>query len=258
MFAIYKKEMRSYFINAVGYVYVGVFLTMAALLCCYTTIQSKSYSTSSYFYYLIFAMIILIPLLTMRMFAEERKLRTEQMLLTAPVSIIGMVLGKFLAAFTLFAGSLLVSCINFFPIYNIGRAEADLHKEDAITHIGPNTPEIIGSFIGILLIGAVFVAIGLLVSSLTENQLSAAVVTIAVLAVMVILNVLNQVGTEEAGTRLVNSYVLRYIIDWISVLSRFNNFGYGVLDWSALLYYLSLTFIFVYLTVRVYERRRWA
>ena len=95
MLAIYKKEMRSYFINAVGYVYVGVFLAMAALLCCYTTLQSNSYSTSAYFQYIIFALIVLIPLLTMRMFAEERKMRTEQLLLTSPVTIIGMVMGKF-------------------------------------------------------------------------------------------------------------------------------------------------------------------
>ena len=97
-----------------------------------------------------------------------------------------------------------------------------------------------------------------LISSLTENQLSAAVVTIAVLAVMLILNILNNVGTEEAGTRLINNYAVRYVIDWISVVSRFTNLQYGILDWSAMLYYVSMTFIAIYLTVRVYERRRWA
>ena len=81
MLAIYKKEMRSYFINAVGYVYIGVFMALAALIFCYTTFQANSYSTSSYFQYIIFAMIVLIPLLTMRMFSEERKMRTEQLLL---------------------------------------------------------------------------------------------------------------------------------------------------------------------------------
>ena len=123
MFAIYKKELRSYFINAIGYVYVGVFLAAAALLCCYTTLGSQSYDTSTYFTMLIFAFIILIPLLTMKLFAEEKKLRTEQLLLTAPVSIWEMVLGKFLAAFTLFFGTVVVSCINFFPLYSYARAE---------------------------------------------------------------------------------------------------------------------------------------
>ena len=257
MIAIYKKEMRSYFINPVGYVFVGVFLTLAAALCSYTTIQSLTYNTASYFYILTLSMIVLIPLLTMRTFSEERKMRTEQMLLTAPISITGMVMGKFLAAMTMFGGSLLISCINFIPLYIIGSYEADLN-EDAITHIGPVTGEIVGSLIGVLLIGACFIAIGIFISSLTENQLSAAVITIAALVVMVVLNMLNSVGTESEGTRLVNSYFLRYILDWVSVLSRFSNFQYGILDWTALVYYLSLAFIFIYLTVRVYERRRWA
>lgn len=257
MLAIYKKEMRSYFINPVGYVFVGVFLTLAAALCSYTTLQSLTYSTSSYFFYLVLCMIIIIPLLTMRTFSEERKMRTEQMLLTAPISITGMVLGKFLAAMTMFGGCLLLSCVNFIPLYIIGGIESDLNQ-DAITHIGPVTAEIIGSVIGVLLIGACFIAIGLFISSLTENQLSAAVITIAVLVVMLLLNTLNSIGNEADGTRLINNYVLRYIIDWFSVISRFSPFQYGILDWSALLYYLSLAFIFIYLTVRVYERRRWA
>lgn len=257
MLAIYKKEMRSYFINPVGYVFIGVFLALSAGLCCYTTLQSNTYSTASYYYWLILSMIIIIPLLTMRTFSEERKMRTEQMLMTAPISITGMVMGKYLAAMTIYGGSLLISCINLIPLYIIGKEESALDP-DGLTIKGPVTPEIIGSLLGVLLVGAVFIAIGILISSMTENQLSAAVVTIAVLAVMLILNILNNVGTEEAGTRLINNYAVRYVIDWISVVSRFTNLQYGILDWSAMLYYVSMTFIAIYLTVRVYERRRWA
>ena len=72
MFAVYRKEMRSYFINPIGYIYLGVFLVFSAILCCYTTIISATYDTSTYFLFLIFAYIILIPILTMRLFAEER------------------------------------------------------------------------------------------------------------------------------------------------------------------------------------------
>lgn len=257
MLAIYKKEMRSYFINPVGYVFIGVFLALSAALCCYTTLQSNTYNTASYYYWLILSMIIIIPLLTMRTFSEERKMRTEQMLMTAPISITGMVMGKFLAAMTIFGGCLAVSCVNLIPLYVLGKQERDLDP-DGLTVKGPVTPEVIGSLLGVLLVGAVFIAIGILISSMTENQLSAAVVTIAVLAVMLILNMLNTVGSEAEGTRLINNYVIRYIIDWISVVSRFTNFQYGILDWSALLYYASMTFIAIYLTVRVYERRRWA
>ena len=255
MLAIYKKEMRSYFINPVGYVFIGVFLALSAALCCYTTLQSNSYSTASYYYWLILSMIIIIPLLTMRTFSEERKMRTEQMLMTAPISITGMVMGKFLAAMTIYAGCLAASCVNLIPLYVMGKRESN---PDEGVVAGPVTPEVVGSLLGVLLIGAVFIAIGILISSMTENQLSAAVITIAVLAVMLVLNMLNGVGSEEEGTRLINNYVVRYIIDWISVVSRFNNFQYGILDWSALLYYVSMTFIAIYLTVRVYERRRWA
>ena len=257
MIAIYKKEMRSYFINPVGYVFVGVFLTLAAALCCYTTLQSKTYSTSSYFYYLLLSLVVIIPLLTMRTFADERRMRTEQMLLTAPVSIIQMVLGKFLAAFTMFGGSLLVSLINLVPLYIVGAEERDL-TEYSMTHIGPVTPEIIGSVLGILLVGAAFIAIGMFISSLTESQLSAAVLTIGVLIFMIVLNLLNSIGSDSDGTRIINNYVVRYVISWISVISRYTYFQYGMLDWSALVYYVSLAFIFIYLTVRVYERRRWA
>ncbi len=247
MLAIYKKEMRSYFINPIGYVFAGVFFIISALLCCYTTIVSSSYDTSSYFMMMIFAFIILIPLLTMRLFAEERKLRTEQLLMTAPVSITGMVMGKFLAALTLFSSCMLISCINFIPIYAFAAIERGSESYDT-THIGPVTGQVIGCLIGILLIGAAFIAIGTFISALTENQLAAAVITISVILGMVLLSFLNT---------LVDVYIIRAVVDWFSVLSRFNTFSYGLFDFSALLYYFSICFVFLFLTVRVYEKRRW-
>ncbi len=247
MFAIYKKELRSYFINAIGYVYVGVFLAAASLLCCYTTLVSKTYQTSSYFTYLIFSFIILIPLLTMKLFAEEKKLRTEQLLLTAPVSIPGMVLGKFFAAFTIFVGSLLLSCYNFFPLYSYARTES-LGKSYAEEHVGPVTGQIVTCLVGVILIGAAFIAIGLFISSLTENQLAAAVMTVAVILVMLILDLVNQ---------YIDVYVIRKVISWVCVLSRFSNFTTGILDFSSILYYISIAGVFLLLTVRVYDKRRW-
>ena len=255
MLAIYRKEMRSYFINPIGYVYLGVFLVFSALLFCYTTINAGSYSTSGYFTYLLFSFVILIPILTMRLFAEERKLRTEQLLLTAPVTITGMVLGKYLAALTLFAGGVLISCVNFIPLYLIGAAER-AGEDFSLTPIGPVTGQILGSLLAVLLLGAALIAIGTFISALTENQLSAAIITIGVIAVMVLLNVLNLM-TDGDGQPLIGSYVVRFVIDWISVMSRFGNFSNGIFDFAALLYYVSLTFVFLFLTVRVYEKRRW-
>ncbi|MBR2908402.1 MAG: hypothetical protein IKC26_11180 [Clostridia bacterium] len=256
MLAIYKKEMRSYFISPVGFVYIGVFLAVAALLSCYTTLLSSSYDTSTYFTILIVAFIVMLPLLTMKLFAEEKKLRTEQLLLTAPISITSMVMGKFLAAMTMFVGTTLLSCFNFIPLYIIAfeeRAAAELsgNYSAATQHIGPATAQIIGCVIGIVLLGAAFLAIGLFVSSLCENQLSAAVITIAVLLLMVVLNFVN---TSE----LIDNYLLRFLIDWVCVLSRYSYFSAGIFDIAALIYYLSLTSVFLFLTVRVYEKRRWS
>ena len=255
MFAIYKKELRSFFITPIGYIYTGAFLGLAALICCYTTILSSSYDTSTYFTVMMFAMGILIPLLTMRLFAEEKKLRTEQLLLTAPVTITGMVMGKYLAALTLFVSTVLVSCINFIPIYLIADTER-AGASTSFTHIGPNTPQLIGSLVALLLIGAAFIAIGMLISSLTENQLSAAVITIGILAAMVLLNLLNNI-TDSDGQQIISFYPVRALINWISIMSRFANFSYGIFDFAALLYYVSISAVFVFLTVRVYEKRRW-
>lgn len=106
----------------------------------------------------------------------------------------------------------------------------------------------IGCLIGVILIGAAFIAIGVFISSLTENQLAAAVITVAVIIVMLLL---------ELANNYIGSYAVRAVIDWVCVLSRFSNFSYGILDFSAILYYLSLTGVFLLLTNRVYEKRRW-
>ena len=234
MFAIFKKELRSYFINAIGYVFVGVFLSVAALLCCYTTIGSDSYDTSTYFTMMIFAFIVLIPLLTMKLFAEEKKLRTEQLLMTAPVSIVGIVMAKFLAAFTMFGGSVLVSCLYYLPMFGYGE---------------PNVGKAVGGLIAMLLIGMSFIAVGLFVSSLTESAVTACIGTMGILAVFAGVSLFNS---------FIDSYFIRYIFSWISVYSRYNNFMFGVFDISATVYYLSITAVFLFLSVRIYERRRYA
>lgn len=247
MLAIYKKEMRSYFINPIGYVFVGVFLAISALLFCFTTLLSQSYDTSTYFTLMIFAFVILIPLLTMRLFSEERKMRTEQLLLTAPVTLTGMVLGKFLAAFSMFFGCMMVSCLNFIPLYAIAATERG--ATNGVTYVGPVTAEIVGSMIGIILIGAAFIAIGTFISSVTENQLAAAIITIAVILALVGVGLLSS---------FIDIYWIRATLSWISVIGRFSNFSTGIFDISALVYFASLTFLFVFLTVRVYEKRRWS
>lgn len=247
MFAIYKKELRSYFIGPIGYVFVGVFLLLASLICSYTTLLAQSYDTSSYFTAMIAVFAILIPLLTMKLFSEERKMRTEQLLLTAPVTLTGMVLGKYFAALTIFLGCMVGSCLNFIPLYVIAAAESGSIDYNT-TNIGPVTAQVVGGVIGLVLIGAAFIAIGTLISSLTENQLAAAIITIAGIAGFI-------------GIGLIASFIdvewIRVTLTWISIIGRFNNLVNGVFDIAAAVYYLSLSAIFVFLTVRVYEKRRW-
>ena len=234
--------------NAVGYVYLGVFLAVSALLCCFTTLGAGTYDTSTYFTFIPLIFIILIPLLTMKIFAEEKKLRTEQLLLTSPVSITGMVLGKFLAAFTLFAIGLVLSLTNFIPlcIYSGMDGLNDAFPDS----IGPVASIIFSNFLGLLLLGAAFIAVGMFISSLTENQLAAAVITVVVIATMLILNLLLN--------GFIENYTIRFILSWVSFLSRFNPFQEGRFDPSALLYFVSTSGVFLFLTVRIYDKRRWS
>ena len=246
MLAIFKKELRSYFLNAIGYVYLGVFLAVSALLCCYTTLGSGTYDTSNYFAFISIIFIILIPLLTMRLFAEEKKLRTEQLLLTSPVSIAGMVFGKFLAAFTLFAIGILLSLINFIPLCIF--ANMDGVNDAYASSVGPVASMIFSNTLGLLLLGAAFIAVGMFISSLTENQLAAAIITVMIIATMLLLNLANS---------YVDNYAIRFVISWVCFMSRYAPFQSGIFDPSSLLYFISVAGVFLFLTARVYDKRRW-
>jgi ABC-2 type transport system permease protein len=246
MLAIFKKELRSYFLNAIGYVYLGVFLAVSALLCCYTTLGSGTYDTSNYFSFISIIFIILIPLLTMRLFAEEKKLRTEQLLLTSPVSIAGMVFGKFLAAFTLFAIGIVLSLINFIPLCIY--AQLDGVNDAYASSVGPVASIIFSNTLGLLLLGAAFIAVGMFISSLTENQLAAAIITVAIIGTMLLLNLVNS---------YVDNYIIRFIISWVCFMSRYAPFQSGIFDPSSLLYFVSIAGVFLFLTARVYDKRRW-
>ncbi len=233
MFAIYKKELRSYFVNPIGYVYIALFLAVSSLLFTYTTLYSGTCEINVYYTFILYLFAILIPLLTMRMLSEEKKTKTEQILLTSPVSLFSVIFAKYLAAFTLFAGTLLISCLNFVVLYFYG---------------DPNTVIMFSTTLGILLIGSAFVAIGIFVSACTENQLVSALVTIVSIAFTLVIG-------------LLASYVkftpLRVVMKWLSIFDRFYVFTYGYFDIVALLYYVSITVVFIFLTIRVYEKRRW-
>ncbi len=244
MFAIFKRDLWSYFTTPVGYVYMAIFLAVnGGVFSMFTLQEGADSSVSTYFTTMVFALIILIPLLTMKTFSEEKKLKTEQLLMTSPVSLGGMVFGKFLAAYTVFAGTFLIGCINFTALFDYGP------KNYEGTASEYNGAVLVGSVIAILLVGAAFVSIGLFISAMTENQVISAIGTIAVMGLFLVVSMLN-------------SYIpfapVREVLSWLSIYSRFVNFTYGIFDFNAILYYCSISFVFLFLTVRVYEKRRWA
>ena len=234
MLAVYKKEMRSYFTSVIGYAFLVIFLAIAGAVLCYTTLYSMSADVTSYFTIMLLVSGIVLPLLTMKSFSEERKLKTEQLLLTAPVSIIGVVMGKFLAAYTIFAGCIVLNSLYCLVLLNYASLKVAV---------------LFGCLIATLLVGLVFIAIGLFVSALTENQLSAAIGTIAIILAFLAIGLVSAL--------LPSTYFLRYVFNFLSIFTRFQYFTNGVFDIASVVYYISVAAIFLYLTVRIYDRRRY-
>jgi ABC-2 type transport system permease protein len=199
MLAIFKREIRSYFTSVIGYVFLFMYLAVGGAVFCLTTLFSMSANVTPFYNYMLLLSAIILPLLTMKSFSEERKIKTEQLLLTSPVTITGMVLGKFFAAFTVYLGSLAVSLVNFIPLYAVAIRER-AGDSYSVTHIGPVTGQIVGSFIGLVLVGAAFIAIGMFVSAFFEDQLAAAITTIGVILFMVAVEHLLKRHTRHTST----------------------------------------------------------
>ena len=233
MLAIYKRELRSYFVGVIGYVFLVIYLAIAGILFSYTTMFSMSADVTNYFTLMLVFSGIALPLLTMKSFSEERKTKTEQLVLTAPVSLPSMVLGKFLASYTVFAGATLLTSLYFLFLIPYAKLKFAV---------------LFGNLIALLLVGMVFIAIGIFVSALTENQLSAAIGTIAI--------ILGFLGVGLINSLLPTSYAIRYVFDAISIFTRFQSFVNGYFEFASVIYYLSVSSIFVWLTIRVYDRRR--
>jgi ABC-2 type transport system permease protein len=234
MLAIFKRELRSYFSGAMGYVFLVIFMAVAGIVFSYTTLFSMSADPTSYFLIMLIFSAIILPVLTMKSFSEERKSRTEQLLLTSPVSIPAMVIGKFLAAYLLFAAAVLFTSLYFLFL---------------IPYATLKVAVLLGNIVALLLVGGVFIAVGIFVSSLTENQLAAAVGSIAIILAFLVVGIL--------GMLMPSSYWLRYVFDSLSIFTRFQNFTNGYFDIASVIYYLSVLSLFVYFTIRVYDRRRY-
>ena len=287
MLAIYKKELHTYFTSMIGYVFIAIFLVIIGI---YFTIQNLLYGLANLEQTLAsitFLAALLIPLLTMRLMAEESKQKTDQLLYTSPITASSIVLGKFLAVFTIYGIVMLGVCT--FPL--IMRLYGSVPMAAAYAGI-----------LGFVLLGAAYLSIGLFISSLTESQVVAAVITFIVFIFTILMDAIAGMlptGNKEAvfifsalllvlcfiiylmvrnvtiavtvgvilGAALLMIYNLKpslldgsviKVFSWVSVMKRFNSFAYGTLDIASVVYYLSVIFLFIFLTIQMINKKRFS
>ena len=234
MFAIFKRELKSYFTSPLGYVFLAIFYAFSGLFFYIFSLSVGSTDISSVFLMMFIVLMVFVPLLTMRLLSEDKKQKTDQLILTAPVSLLSIVMGKFLAAYAIFAIGVAVM-----PVYGFVMS----------TFATVSWLPIWGNTVGLLLLGGIFVSIGLFISSLTENQMIAAIGGFFINLMILLMNTLK--------SALPNGF-LQDVLSSISVYSRYSEITSGIFSLSSLIFFVSVIFIFLFLTVRVLEKRRWA
>ena len=234
MFAIFKRELKAYFTSPLGYVFLAIFYAFSGLFFYIFSLSVGSTDISSVFLMMFIVLMVFVPLLTMRLLSEDKKQKTDQLILTAPVSLLSIVMGKFLAAYAIFAIGVAVM-----PVYGFVMS----------TFATVSWLPIWGNTVGLLLLGGIFVSIGLFISSLTENQMIAAIGGFFINLMILLMNTLK--------SALPNGF-LQDVLSSISVYSRYSEITNGRFSLSSLIFFVSVIFIFRFLTVRVLEKRRWA
>lgn len=235
MAAVFKREFKSYFTTPIGYVVMAILIAFSGyFFSWYNLYGSSTGLTSVYTQLFSIVMLIVLPVLTMRSFSEEKRQKTDQALLTAPVSLTGIVLGKFLAALLLFA---LALCITF--VYAIVIA----------TQVTPDWMVIFGNYFGLLLLSGMIIAAGLLFSSLTESQFVAALITFAFSFALTMIDSLASVFSSVEW--------LSSAVSFLSVYTRYSSFTQGLINYDNVFFFLSMQALFLFLTVRALDRKRW-
>lgn len=234
MTAILKREVRAYFDSLIGYIFLTAFFAASGVLFSVTSLQFGSTDMSGMYASLFYILLVLIPILTMRTLSEEKRQKTDQLLLTAPISLSALVIGKFLAAMIIYGLGVLMTLVYAIVISFFG----------AVSWL-----TVIGNVVGLLLLGAAYVAVGMFISSLTENQVIAAIGGFAAMLVLYLIGTIAQI---------VPINWIANILAGLSFSARYNPFTYGVFDFSNVLFFISATVVFLFLTVRVLERRRWS
>ncbi|MDE6592055.1 MAG: ABC transporter permease subunit [Oscillospiraceae bacterium] len=234
MGAIYKRELKAFFMSPTAYIFLAVFYIISGFYFVNVNIMGATTDMSYVFSGVFTIMMILLPLLTMRLFSEEKKQKTDQCLLTAPVGLMEIVMGKFLAALTVF----LVAMAIYIPYILVLVKLAG----------GIARASVIGNLVGLLLLGAAFISIGTFISSLTELQIVAAILSIIVNFVLYMIDVMAANVSWEP---------LRKVMVSVGFYNRYTEFTQGILNITSIVFFISAIFVFNFLTVRVLEKRRW-
>lgn len=250
-YAVYRKEMGHYFVSPTAYVVIGVFVFATAFFfnsyvgqVIASAMQSMQMGMPSqmdqpgevmraFFGIVSLLVLFFLPMLTMGVYAEERKRGTMELLMTSPVTEVQIVLGKFFASLTLYAIMLLPTAGFLTFMY---------------MHSDPTPPwrMMLAGYIGLLLFGASLLALGTFLSSLTENQIIAAVLTFTAFLMLWVLDL----GSSASST-------IGAVLGYLSVIRHYDDFTKGLIDVSGLVYYVSFAFLFVFLTVRSIDSMRW-
>jgi ABC-2 type transport system permease protein len=248
--AIWQREMKSYFVSPIAYVVLTVFLFLSGLfffgnltqIVQYTMMQAQmgqgmqpidvpAYVIQSLLKTTSVILLFLIPMLTMGLFSEEKKRGTIELLLTTPVGNFHAMLGKYLASLTFLAILFMSSWITITALFFYGQ---------------PDWKPILSGYLGLFLYGAALLALGLFISTLTENQIVAVVLTFGTSLVLWLISIFS----PSAGAS-------KDIIDYLSVISHLDDFIKGVIDTSHVTYYLTFAFVGLFLAYRSLESMRW-
>ncbi len=227
-----QKELRTYFASPLAFVVTAAFLVVSGVFFAGILIGSRQATMEYTFQNMAVILLLVSPVLAMRLLSEEQRSGTIELLLTSPVREIEVVLGKFLASL-----GLLIVMLGFTLYYVL-----------LLTHFGtPDPGPILSGYLGMILLGASFLAIGLFASSLTANQVVAAFLTIAILLILWVLEALSSMfGSSASG-----------VLNYLSMSNHLTDFTKGVIDTKDVVYFLTLIVACLFLAIRSLEARRW-
>ncbi|MDP4180005.1 MAG: ABC transporter permease [Bacillota bacterium] len=233
--SVFKKETKSYFYSPMAYIILGLFMFISSILFYFFNLSNSIGTLVWMFNQPIFALILImfISILTMRMYAEERKNGTEVLLFTSPSKVSSLIIGKFLAAYFVFIVMTLLTLT--YPLV-------------IMIFKGKFTIQMVGGYVGLLLFGSCLIAIGLFCSALTENQIIAAILSFII---MFFLFIVGSFATMFGGA-------VTEILKWVSLFYRYSDQSTGIFRLNTMVYFISITVSLLVITVLVIEKRRWS